>query len=77
MEPVPAQPLLTAEQLIQSYTFMHLQSPTNVDPLDYRTYNAMLLRAVKVNALFTLGTTMVGYKVLKYFVRPVTALGVS
>ena len=42
-------------QLINDYIFFHMYNPLTTNPDDYKHFNEVLFRAIKLNAVFTVG----------------------
>lgn len=68
---------MSSREFIRNYVYMHIQHPNNVAPEDYRHFNHTMFRAVKLNALYTIGTYFISYKVLKSFILPSRAMMLS
>lgn len=51
-------------QLIKDYVFFHIYNPLTTNPDDYRHFNEVLFRAIKLNAGFTLGMGMAYFALL-------------
>ena len=46
------------KQLIWDYIFFHYQSTLNTNPEDYRAFNYLMFRAIKMNFAYTVGLGM-------------------
>lgn len=57
--------LLDSEKkLIWDYIFFHYHSPLNTRPDDYRRFNYIMFRGIKLNFLYTTGLAMSSYYIL-------------
>ena len=52
------------KQLVFDYIFYHYHSPLNTNPEDYRHFNHLMFRAIKLNLLYTLTFSSVLYHIL-------------
>lgn len=43
----------TQKQLVWDYIFFHYHSPLNTNPEDYRKFNLLMFRAIKLNFIYT------------------------
>ncbi|OMJ80815.1 hypothetical protein SteCoe_18871 [Stentor coeruleus] len=46
---------LGQKQLVWDYIFFHYHSPLNTNPEDYRKFNLLMFRAIKLNFIYTAG----------------------
>lgn len=52
------------KQLIFDYIFYHYHSPQNTNPEDYRHFNQIMFRAIKLNFIYTLSFSAILYQIL-------------
>jgi hypothetical protein len=50
--------------LIKDYIHFHYHSPSNTNPEDFRRFNQIMFRAVKLNFFYTIGFSAVVYHLL-------------
>ena len=52
------------KQLIFDYIFYHYHSPLNTNPEDYRHFNQIMFRAIKLNFIYTLSFSGILFHIL-------------
>jgi hypothetical protein len=52
------------KKMIWDYIFFHYHSPLNTHPDDYRKFNAIMFRGIKLNALYSIGSGALIYHFL-------------